>query len=180
MALPLCVYAQEVATVSSAADTLANMQTKAEPCLSIAVFSQEQCWAAMPEVAAVKADLATLREQYVAELKRAEADFNDKYEDFLEEQAKLANSIRTKRQAELQKIMEENLAFKAKSQETLANTEATKLQPLKDKLHQAIEKVAKDGGYNMVINSDNYTVPYIDNVKVTDITAAIITALKSQ
>lgn len=178
MALPLHAIAQDIAPVVTTEASSVKEHTKAEPSLSIAVFSYEKCWEAMPEVAKVKTELATLREQYVAEMKRAEADFNDKYEDFLEQQSKLAASIRNKRQAELQKIMEENLAFKAKSQETLATTEATKFAPIKAKLQQAIEKIAKDGNYNMVLNQDNNAVPYIDNVKIVDITNAIIAKLK--
>ena len=46
-------------------------------------------------------------------------------------------------------------------------------------MQSAIEKVAQNGGYNMVINRDNNTVPYIDGVKVTDITEQIITALSA-
>ena len=175
MALPLCAAAQN--PIIENQDSV--LHTQSAPCLNIAVFSYEQCYNAMPEVAKVKEDIDALREQYVAELKRAEEDFNNKYEDFLEQQGKLANSIRNKRQAELQKIMEENLAFKAKAQETLANTEAESLAPIKAILQSAIEKVAQNGGYNMVINRDNNTVPYIDGVKVTDITEQIITALSA-
>lgn len=178
IALPLHAIAQDVATRGTTEDASVKEHAMAEPSLSIATFSYEKCWEAMPEVAKAKAELETLREQYVAEMKRSEADFNDKYEDFLEQQAKLAASIRNKRQAELQKIMEENLAFKAKSQETLANTEAAKYAPIKEKLQQAIEKIAKDGNYNMVMNRDNGTIPYIDNVKIVDITDAIISKLK--
>jgi len=178
MALPLCASAQEAIPVPTTENATVVQQTKAEPSLSIAVFSFDKCWQSMPEVTKVKAEMEVLREQYVAEMKRAETDFNEKYEDFLEQQSKLASSIRNKRQAELQKIMEENLSFKAKSQETLANTEAAKLAPLKDKLQQTIEKVAKEGGYNMVVNRDNYTVPYIDNVRIVDITNTIIAKLK--
>lgn len=178
ISLPLFAAAQEVTTVTSAEAAPTTQQITAEPSLSIAVFSYEKCWEAMPEVTKVKAEIATLHDQYAAELKRAEADFNAKYEDFLEQQSKLASSIRNKRQAELQKIMEENLAFKAKSQETLASTEVAKLAPIKEKLQQVIEKVAKDGKYNMVMNRDNGTIPFIDNVRIVDITDAIIAKLK--
>lgn len=179
MALPLYAVAQESTSADNTAEaSTVAQQTVAEPSLSVAVFSYEKCWNAMFDVAKVKAEIEALREQYVTEMKRAEADFNDKYEDFLEQQSRLAASIRNKRQAELQRLLEENLAFKAKSQETLANTEAAKLEPLKDKLQQTIEKIAKEGNYNMVINRDNYTVPYIDNVRIVDITPAIIEKLK--
>lgn len=178
LSLPLFAMAQETVTASATETEAATQQTTAEKPLSIAVFSYEKCWESMFEVTKAKNEISALREQYMAELKRAEADFNEKYEDFLEQQAKLAPSIRNKRQAELQKIMEENLAFKAKSQETLASTEAAKLAPAKEKLQKTIETVAKSGNYNMVMNSDNNAIPFIDNVRIVDITSVIISKLK--
>ncbi len=178
LSLPLFAMAQETTPASTSEVGASSQQTTAEKSLSIAVFSYEKCWDSMFEVTKVKNEINALRDQYVAELKRAEADFNEKYEDFLEQQAKLAPSIRNKRQAELQKIMEENLAFKAKSQETLASTEAAKLAPAKEKLQKAIETVAKSGNYNMVMNSDNNAIPFIDNVRIVDITSTIISKMK--
>ncbi len=177
MVLPLSAYAQESIPVTTERDS-AIQQAKAEPSISIAVFSFEKCWQSMPGVAKINEEMKVLHSQYAAEMKRAETDFNEKYEDFLEQQSKLAPSIRNKRQAELQRILEENLSFKAKAQETLANTEAAKFAPLKEKVQQAIEKVAKEGGYNMVLNSDNNSIPFIDNVRIVDITNAIIAKLK--
>lgn len=178
LSLPLFAMAQETVTASATEVGASSQQTTAEEPLSIAVFSYEKCWESMFDVTKVKNEISALREQYMAELKRAEADFNEKYEDFLEQQAKLAPSIRNKRQAELQKIMEENLAFKAKSQETLASTEAAKLAPAKEKLQKTIEAVAKSGNYNMVMNNDNNAIPFIDNVRIVDITSVIISKLK--
>ena len=178
LALPLFAMAQEEAPVQTAESNADEQQTAAEPPLSIGVFSYEKCWNAMTDVQKVKQETTQLRNQYAAELKRAEADFNAKYEDFLDQQAKLAPAIRDKRQAELQKIMEENLAFKAKAQETLAQTEAEKYAPLKEKLQQTIDHVAKTRGYNMVFNRDNNNVPYIDGVKVTDFTDSVVFYLK--
>ena len=178
MALPLCAMAQEETPAQAVAESTAAVQTEAEPALSIGVFSYDQCWNSMTDVQKAKQEIADLREQYTAELKRAEADFNAKYEDFLDQQAKLAPSIRKKRQAELQKIMEDNLAFKAKAQQTLAETEEARYAPLREKLQQTIAHVAKTRGYNMVFNRDNNNVPYIDGVKVTDFSESVMFYLK--
>lgn len=174
LTLPLFAMAQEATTANSTEIEPEVQQTMAEPSLSIAVFSYEKCWNSMPEVAKANIEINTLREQFKAEMKRIEDDFNDKYEDFLEQQARLAASIRNKRQAELQRLIEENLAFKAESQDTLAAMEAEKYEPIRAKLQQTIEKIAIEGKHNMVLNSDNNTIPYIDNVRIIDITDKII------
>ena len=68
----------------------------------------------------VRHNIDQLRNQYTAEAKRSEEDFNTKYEAFLDEQAGLASNIRKKRQAEIMDLMEKNIAFKK---------EAEKLKP---------------------------------------------------
>ena len=171
LTMPLLMSAQSADSVRSAKQVQADV-------LSIAVYSYEKCFNAIPELEDVKANVQLLHDQYVAELKRAEDDFNAKYEDFLTQQDKLAPSIRNKRQAELQTLMEKNMEFKKQSQKTLADTEAATLKPLKEKLLSVVRTIAKNSGYNMVLNSDNGNVPYIDNVKVTDITEAVIFNLK--
>ena len=168
---PLCAAAQ--ATADTVLTVLPDTAL-AQPRITIAVYSYDKCWAALPEVAQVKAEIEALKAQYVEELKRAEADFNSKYEDFLEQQAKLAPSIRNKRQAERQKILEENLAFKARSQETLANTEKVRMKPLQDKLKETVAKVAKEYNYTIVINTDGNNCPFFDPALIIDITDTVI------
>lgn len=169
--LPICVSAQ---TVDSQQSAINADSTIVQQQLNIAVYSYDKCLAAMEEVLQLKAEIEQLRSQYAEELRRTEADFNAKYEAFLSQQAKLAPSIRDKRQAELQKIVEENLAFKAKSQETLANTEKVRMQPIREKLHQIIANVAKEYNFAIVINTDGDNCPFFDPAIVIDITDTII------
>ena len=74
-------------------------------------FSLDSVFTAMPEYAVAQKNLADLRAKYDEEMKRAEDEFNAKYEEFLETQRDLIPSILSKRQTELQEIMEKNVAF---------------------------------------------------------------------
>ena len=76
-------------------------------------LSYSAAFRAMPEYVIMQKNMQDLKTQYDNETKRAEQEFNTKYEAFLDAQRDLAPAIRSKRQAELQELMEKNIAFRA-------------------------------------------------------------------
>ena len=66
----------------------------------------------MPEYVQLHVSINDLRAKYDAETTRSENDFHTKYEEFLEGQRNFAPSILKKRQAELQELLDKNIAFK--------------------------------------------------------------------
>lgn len=141
-------------------------------------LSFQQVLRTMPEYEIAQRNLADLRNQYDAEMKRAEEEFNSKYEEFLEGQKDFAVPIRQKRQAELQELMEKNLAFKQEAQRLLDGAERDAYLPLKNKLKTVIARVGQERGYAFVLNTDNDACPYIDSVMGEDITEAVKRLLK--
>ena len=93
-------------------------------------LSYSQALQSMPDYALAKENLAKLEEQFETEMKRAEEEFNKKYEEFLEGQQEFAVSIRNKRQSELQELMQKNMAFKQEARRLLKNAEADAMKPL--------------------------------------------------
>lgn len=63
-------------------------------------FSYEEVLKSMPDYVLAQRSIDDLRVKYDAELKRAEEEFNSKYEEFLEVQKDLVPAILRKRQAE--------------------------------------------------------------------------------
>ena len=53
--------------------------------LKFGYFSYDEVQASMDDYIIAKANVAALKDKYDAEIKRSEKDFNDKYEEFLEE-----------------------------------------------------------------------------------------------
>ena len=109
----------------------------------------------MPGYADARRSLADLKAKYDAEMKRVEDEFNAKYEAFLDGQSTFAPSIREKRQAELQELMEKNQAFKDQARQYLKNAEQDAYQPLREKLAAAIQRVGHAKGLAFVLNTDN-------------------------
>lgn len=146
--------------------------------VSFGYFSYDQVLRSMPEYEMVEQNLADLRAQYDAELKRAEDDFNKKYEEFLEGQKEFAPIILQKRQSELQELMTRNIAFKAEAQRLLAQATDDAYRPLRTKLQDAVTRIGEEEGYAFVLNTDGNTLPYINPTMGTDITKKIKEALQ--
>jgi outer membrane protein len=137
--------------------------------LSFGYFSYSEVLHSMPEFENVKSNLENLTKQFQAEAERSEAEFNKKYETFLDEQKDLAPSISKKRQSELQDMMERNIAFKEEAQRLLLQAEKEAYAPLKEKISAALKKVGKEKELAFVLNTDNDAVPYIDTTIGIDI-----------
>ena len=105
--------------------------------------------------------IADLKAKYDAEMKRVEDEFNAKYEAFLDGQSTFAPSIREKRQAELQELMEKNQTFKDQAKQYLKNAEQDAYQPLREKLAAAIQRVGHAKGLAFVLNTDNGALPFV-------------------
>ena len=130
--------------------------------ISIGYLSYDSALTAMRDYALMRARQEKLREAYEAELKRVEEEFNQKYEAFLEGQRDFPRTILLKRQTELQQLLEQNLEFKRKGQKELEESYEQALAPLRERLDQAIAKVAKKKGLALVVNTDSRACPFID------------------
>lgn len=152
---------------------LANAQD-----LRFAYFDYDAVLTSMTDYVKVQADMKELRAKYDAETRRSEDDFNQKYDEFLDGQRDFAPSIFRKRQAELQELMDKNIAFKKETEKLLADAEAEALAPVKQRLTAAVQKVGQDGGYAFVLRGTSEQLPYVDPAKGVDITGQLKAALK--
>ena len=135
---------------------------------------------AMPEYAMAQRSLTALRQKYDREMKRSDDDFNIKYESFLDQQRDLVPSILHKRQAELQDMMEKNIAFKAEARRLLAQAEADAMAPLREQINELLQQVAKDMQLAFVLNTGSDACPYVNPAMSVDITDALIDLLKKR
>ena len=135
---------------------------------------------ALPAYAEAQKSVAALRQKYDKELKRAEDEFNAKYEDFLDGQRDFVPSILHKRQAELQDIMDKNTAFRKEAQRLLAQAEKEAVTPLRKELNAAIERVAQAYGLAFVLNKDDASCPYVNPSLSLDITDLVMKAMNKE
>ena len=127
----------------------------------------------MPEYAQLQQDMATMRQQYEAEMKRVEDDFNKKYEEFLDGQKNFPKTILQKRQSELQEMLDRNIEFKKQSQKMLSEAEANMMEVIKTTINMAVNIIAQERGYAFVLNTDKEAVTFINPALGEDITEAV-------
>ncbi len=136
-------------------------------------LSYDSVMVSMPDYANFMTSMAQLREQYEAEQKRVENDFNKKYEEFLDGQATFPKTILQKRQSELQEMLDRNIDFKKQSQKMLSDVEANLMNTIKTTINTAVSTVAQKQGLAFVLNTDKEAVPFVNPALGEDITEAV-------
>lgn len=127
----------------------------------------------MPDYAVVQKSLSSLKAQYENETKRAEEEFNQKYESFLEGQADFAPAILKKRQAELQELLDKSISFKKEADRLLKQAETDMYTPLRNKLNAALRRIGQERGYAFILNTDNETLPFVNSAYGEDISTLV-------
>jgi outer membrane protein len=136
-------------------------------------LSYEQVLKELPEYAQATQDLATLKAKYEAEAKKGEEEFQQKFVDFLQGQKDFPQAIMQKRQAELQTLMDNGVAFRMKSKELIAEAEKDMMQEAQKRLNRALLEVGVEYGYGYILNTDNNSCPYINPVIGVDVTELV-------
>ena len=146
--------------------------------LKFGYLSYQEALKAMPDYAIAHQNLKDLKSKYDAEMKRVEDEFNKKYELFLDGQKDFAPAIRQKRQAELQEMMDKTLAFKQEARRLLEQAERDAYAPLKTKLNEILQRIARNRGFAFILNTDHDALPYVDPLMGENITAIVKDAFK--
>lgn len=133
-------------------------------------ISYEEVLKELPEYAQAAQDLAALKAKYEAEAQKGEEEFQHKFVDFLQGQKDFPQAIMQKRQAELQALMDNGVAFRLKSQELIAQAEKELMQEAHKRLNAVLLEVGVELGYGYILNIDNNSCPYINPVVGVDVT----------
>lgn len=101
-----------------------------------------------------KKDLETEFEKKKKELQAKEGDLKKMGEDLEKKKSVLSEEALAKKQGEFQEEMMKYREVVGKSQMDLQKKERDLTQPILDKMRRVIEKVAKEKGYNMVLENN--------------------------
>ena len=183
--MTIMVSAQDVATAANFSENRTAMteqanvpQNNTQTSLRFGYLSYTSVLKLMPDYIAAQRNIDDLRTKYDVEMKRVENEFNQKYEQFLEGQHDFAPSILQKRQAELQELMDKNIAFKQKAQQLLKDAETKAYEPVYQRLNTVIQRVGQALGLAFILNTDAHAVPFINTSLGVDVTATIADAVK--
>lgn len=133
-------------------------------------LSYRQVIKEMPEYAQAMQELQILKGKYDEEAARGEAEFQKKFVDFLQGQKDFPQTIMQKRQAELQTLMDNGVAFRVQVQTLLAQAEKDLVAEVQKKLNRILLEIGVEYGYGFILNTDDNACPYINPVVGVDVT----------
>ena len=129
---------------------------------------------AMPDYAAARTELDTLRAAYTREMERNESEFQRKFSEFLQGQKDFPTNIMQKRQKELQTLLEQSVAYREEVGRLLAEAEAEALAPVRQKLNDAIQRVGTQMRLSFIFNTDGGALPFVaTDGEVVDVTPMV-------
>ena len=128
----------------------------------------------IPSYAEAQKSYNDLKASYTKELERSETEFSKQFAEYVDGQKSFPENILLKRQKELQQLMEQSLKFKQEAQQLLDQAEAELMQPVHQRLKEALYKIGMQKGYDYIIKTDNNGYPFINTEKGEDITAEVV------
>ena len=109
----------------------------------------------MPEMESINSELETYGAQLQAQIDAKQKDIQTKYQQ-LEQMAQQPNAnqvVLQEKQNELITLQEQFRKFQAQADQAYGVKQAEKINPIYNKVQDAIEAVRKENGYAMIINS---------------------------
>ena len=147
--------------------TLASAQ------MQFGYLSYQQMIKEMPEYAQAMQELQTLKDKYSEEATRGETEFQKKFVEFLQGQKDFPQTIMQKRQAELQTLMDNGIAFRVQVQGLLSQAEKDLLAEVQKKLNKILLDIGVEHGYGFILNTDDNACPFINPDLGVDVTELV-------
>lgn len=140
----------------------------------IAVVDAESILNAMPEHKEAEEKMAAISKNYETELGNIDAELQKKYEAFQALPASTSQGIKDTRMQEIQTLGQRRDQFLQTAQQDMQRQSQQLMQPIQEKLINAIKAVGAEQGYSMIIPEG--VAIYVGN-DVTNVTDAVKTKL---
>ncbi|MFA7492914.1 MAG: OmpH family outer membrane protein [Proteiniphilum sp.] len=131
------------------------------PQVSVAYVNTTELLDQMPEKAQATQQLLTLSENYEKELELMQNDYNKKYSDYITYQTSLSENIKLRRMQELTELENRINQFMELAQKDIENQEKGLLEPLKQKINDAIHAVGIEQRYTVIYDLANPGIAFV-------------------
>ena len=146
--------------------------------VQIAVVDRQAVLMAMPEISDIERQQANQMEQIRATMQALETEYNNRVTEFLALPETTSDAIRSDRMREIQQIEERFNTFVQNSELELQQLMMSLLEPVHRRVTEAIEAVAREGGYLFVYDVSMQMSPIVFiNDNAVDITPRVRTRL---
>ena len=114
----------------------------------------------MPEMTTIQAQLQKHGKQLEQQFGNMQTELQTKMEQYYTNEETMSEAVATNLQMEIQQLQQRIQKFQVAAQEDVAKKEQTLLQPLLQKVQNAINAVAEENGYSYIMDTSSGVVVY--------------------
>ncbi|OFR35149.1 hypothetical protein HMPREF2890_05490 [Porphyromonas sp. HMSC065F10] len=119
----------------------------------IGIVDSQKVLSEMPEMKSMQAELDNLAKKYEDTLVQLQKEFQTKYQDFVKEQETMVESIKSRKQQELEDLSKRIQDLNNVAQQDMQKKQVELFAPIQTKLREAINKVGNDGGFTYIMDA---------------------------
>ncbi len=131
----------------------------------------------MPEIKEMQATLEATSKRYEDELGNLRQKFQKELEEYQNLAADTPETIKQRREEELQQLDQKMQQFYQNAQNEMQQTQARLLQPIQDRVRQAISAVGAEGGFTFIFEKQ---LPLFTGTDAEDVTPLVKKKLNIQ
>ncbi len=140
-------------------------------------INSQEIFATMPETKEAETQLQAFAQELQAQMESIQVEFNTKFQEYQKGAATMSDSVKQIKEKELTEIQTRLRDFEQMAQQDIQKKQMELFQPIQEKAVNAINEVAKAGGYTFVYDTMSGAMAYIDEAAVTDLGPAVRTKL---
>ena len=130
---------------------VAHAQNQATPSERVGYANFEYIVSRLPDMKAIEADLKSTQTQLRTQIQAKSQEVQKQYQDFNAAAGGMVDSVRAKRQQQIEQAMADLEKMQEDAQTTLQNKQKLFMAPLYLKVDNAIEEVAKENGFGIIL-----------------------------
>ena len=119
----------------------------------IGIVDSQKVLSEMPEMKSMQSELDNLAKKYEDTLVQLQKEFQTKYQDFVKEQETMVESIKSRKQQELEDLSKRIQDLNNVAQQDMQKKQLELFAPIQTKLREAINKVGNDGGFTYIMDA---------------------------
>ena len=127
----------------------------------------------LPDYSRAKGEVEAIGKQYDNELQTSQAEFQRQVEDYDKKKSSMNATQQEEKEKALQEMANRIQQQAQQSQQDFQKAQQEKMQPILNKVREAIQTVAKSGGYVYVMDTSSGSVLYINDSISKDLTAEV-------
>jgi outer membrane protein len=155
------IMTKKILIMFAACLLLTGTAAYAQQTIHVAYVNSETLLNTIPEKEQATELLLTLSDNYRKELELMQNEYNKKYSDYITYQSSLAENIKLRRMQELTELENRIQQFMELAQQDIENQEKEMLQPLRQKIREAIHAVGVENRFTVIYDLADSGIAFV-------------------